>query len=238
MVDLVWTESTTPSLASPLRRGTRPARSHGSRLRACRRCWSPPSTPPKDPTCSKRGWVPNPRHPTHSRRLRCRYQVRVRIPWVLLAWMSDLSSSTYRRAPDHARPNHGQRTRSRRQKTNSPTDSRVSSCGNVGVFVERPRTSHHTRPPHHPQKFQDLHVRNATIPQRLPSRLVQTCPGPHDGQDLPVRLRTSHRWGSGSCRSLSRLIWVVGSGSPTIFVVLGIRLDTRPPHTFPFVNKF
>ena len=53
--------------------------------------------------------------------------------------MSDLSSSTYKRAPDPARSNHGQRTRSGRQIRNSPTNSRVSSRGNVEVFVERPQ---------------------------------------------------------------------------------------------------
>ena len=68
MANLVRTEFTTASLASSLARRTRQTRNHGPRLRT-HHCRSPSFTPPKDPTCSKRGRVLNPRHPTHGRRL-------------------------------------------------------------------------------------------------------------------------------------------------------------------------
>ena len=59
---------------------------------------------------------------------------------------------------------------------------------------------------HHPKKCQDLHLRNATFSQGLPSRLFQTGPGSHHSPDLSLRLRTIHRRGSGSRPSLSRII--------------------------------
>ena len=81
MVDLVETESTTPSPAGPLAGKTRRPRSHGSCVRA-RRGGSPSSLPPKNTACPKRGRVPHPWCLINGRRIRYRHQDRLRITGV------------------------------------------------------------------------------------------------------------------------------------------------------------